>query len=191
MELQTQIKKYRNQLSLSQEELAERVFVSRQSVSNWETGKTYPDIKSLLLLSEVFGVSLDTLVKGDIEIMKKEIRTEEITGFKKNSYILALFMLLMLILPIPLGKLLGWWGLALYVVIFAAGIIFALKVERQKKEFNIQTYKEISAFMDGQSLEEIEKAREEGKRPYQKILAAVICGVIAIAVCALMTWLIG
>ncbi len=191
MQLQTQIKKYRNELSLSQDELAEKIFVSRQSISNWENGKTYPDIRSLLLLSEVFGVSLDQLVKGDIEIMKKEIRTEEISGFKKNSYIFAVIMLLLLVLPIPLGKLLGWRGLALYVVIFAAGIVFSLKLERQKKEFNIQTYKEISAFMDGQTLEEIEKAREDGKRPYQKILAAVICGVIALAVCALMAWLIG
>ena len=52
MNLGTQIKKYRGALALSQEELAEKIFVSRQSVSNWENNKTYPDIKSLLMLSE-------------------------------------------------------------------------------------------------------------------------------------------
>ena len=56
MNLGSQIKKYRSELSISQDELAEKLFVSRQSVSNWENDKTYPDIKSLLLLSEVFQV---------------------------------------------------------------------------------------------------------------------------------------
>lgn len=59
MNLGTQIRKYRTELSLSQDELAEKLFVSRQSISNWENDKTYLDIKSLLLLSEVFSVSLD------------------------------------------------------------------------------------------------------------------------------------
>ena len=73
-----QIKKYRTEMNLSQEELAEKIYVTRQSVSNWENGKTYPDIHSLLLLSSLFGISLDQLVKGDIEIMKKEIKEAEI-----------------------------------------------------------------------------------------------------------------
>lgn len=47
MELNTQIKKYRTKLNLSQEELAEKVYVTRQTISNWETGKSYPDIYSL------------------------------------------------------------------------------------------------------------------------------------------------
>ena len=73
MEIGTQIKKYRNELKLSQEELAEKVFVTRQTISNWETEKNYPDIHSVLLLSSIFNISLDQLIKGDIEIMKKEI----------------------------------------------------------------------------------------------------------------------
>ena len=47
MELSAQIKKYRTELNLSQEELAEKVYVTRQTISNWETGKSYPDIHSL------------------------------------------------------------------------------------------------------------------------------------------------
>ena len=71
MEIGTQIKRYRNELKLSQEELADKVFVTRQTISNWETGKNYPDIHSVLLLSSIFNISLDQLIKGDIEIMKK------------------------------------------------------------------------------------------------------------------------
>ena len=54
MELGSQIKKYRNELALSQDALAEKVYVSRQTISNWENGKSYPDVNSLILLSEVF-----------------------------------------------------------------------------------------------------------------------------------------
>ena len=72
MELNKQIKKYRRMMNLSQEDLAERVYVTRQTISNWETGKSYPDIHSLLLLSSLFNVSLDTLIKGDLEMMREK-----------------------------------------------------------------------------------------------------------------------
>lgn len=187
MNLGSQIKKYRGELSMSQDELAEKIFVSRQSISNWENDKTYPDIKSLLLLSEVFQVSLDQLVKGDLEMMKREISTQELANFQKDSTIMTVFFLLMLISPIPLAHFLGWWGMAVYLIICAVGLYYAFRVEKHKKKYDIQTYKEISAFMEGKSLDEIEKARESGKRPYQKILLAVGAGTLALVVCVIMT----
>ena len=190
MNLGSQIKKYRSELSISQDELAEKLFVSRQSVSNWENDKTYPDIKSLLLLSEVFQVSLDQLVKGDLEIMKKEISTQELANFEKDTKIMTVFYALMLITPIPLAHFGGWWGLAVYLVICVAGLYFAVRVEQHKKKHDIQTYKEIRDFMEGKSLDEIEKARESGKRPYQKILLAVGSAVLALAICVLMALII-
>ena len=63
MELGKQIKKYRTEAGLSQETLADKVYVSRQTISNWENDKSYPDIKSLVLLSEIFQISLDNLIK--------------------------------------------------------------------------------------------------------------------------------
>lgn len=56
MEISTQIKKYRNAMELSQEDLAEKIYVTRQTISNWENGKNYPDIHSLLLLSSLLSV---------------------------------------------------------------------------------------------------------------------------------------
>jgi len=82
MEIGRQIKKYRLESGLSQDELAEKIFVTRQTISNWENDKNYPDIKSLLLLSSLFDISLDTLVKGDLEKMKEQIQTEDIKKFK-------------------------------------------------------------------------------------------------------------
>ena len=65
MNIGNQIKKYREQLKISQEELADKIFVTRQTISNWENNKNYPDIKSLSLLSYNLNVSLDDLIKGD------------------------------------------------------------------------------------------------------------------------------
>lgn len=73
MEIGKQIKKYRNEIEISQDELAEKIFVSRQTISNWENNKSYPDLRSLLLLSSLFGVSLDKLIKGDLEEMKEKL----------------------------------------------------------------------------------------------------------------------
>ena len=73
MELGARLKEYRNNHGMTQDELAERLYVTRQTISSWENDKSYPDIHSLLMLGEVFDVSLDTLVKGDIEIMKEKV----------------------------------------------------------------------------------------------------------------------
>ncbi len=74
MELGTQIRKYRNERTLSQEALAEKVYVSRQTVSNWENDKSYPDVNSLVLLSEVFEISLDQLIKVEEKAERNEER---------------------------------------------------------------------------------------------------------------------
>lgn len=74
MELAGQIKKHRQALGISQEALAEKIYVSRQTISNWETGRTYPDVQSLLLLSVAFDISIDQLIKGDVNIMEETVR---------------------------------------------------------------------------------------------------------------------
>ena len=74
MELGKQIMNCRQEADLSQEELAERIYVSRQTISNWENDKSYPDVNSLVLLSEVFHISLDKLIKGDIDRMREEMK---------------------------------------------------------------------------------------------------------------------
>lgn len=191
MELGKQIKKYRNEKELSQTALAERVFVSRQTISNWENDKSYPDIKSLVLLSEIFEISLDQLIKGDVEIMREEINRTDQKKFERLSNIFTILFLAVLITPVPLVHFLSYAGLAIWIVILAAGSYVAMLVEREKKKFNMQTYREIIAFTEGKSLSEIEKAREEGKRPYQKVLLAVASGAIGVIVTMFFLWILG
>ncbi|MGN1343664.1 MAG: helix-turn-helix domain-containing protein [Traorella sp.] len=190
MELYKQIKKYRIESKLSQEELADRIYVTRQTISNWENNKNYPDIKSLVLLSEVFHVSLDQLVKGDIEKMKTEINAQEFEKFKRNSSLFTILFIALLILPIPLVYLLSWLGLLIYLLLFAISMVYAIKIEKYKKKYDIQTYKEIVAFMNGKSLDDIEKAREVGKKPYQKVLLAVGSGTLVVLIALIMHVLI-
>lgn len=181
-ELGSQIKKKRKELDLSQDQLAEKIYVTRQSISNWENNKTYPDVKSLILLSEVFEISLDQLIKGDVAMMKREISEQEQSEFQKDSTIFTVLFSLVLVLPIPLKMLLGTAGLILWGIILVAGFYYGMRVEKHKKKFNIQTYKEILAFTEGKSLTEIEQAREEGKRPYQKIFLVLGSALLAIVI---------
>lgn len=191
MELGTQIRKYRNERTLSQEALAEKVYVSRQTVSNWENDKSYPDVNSLLLLSEVFEISLDQLIKGDVEMMKEQIDQTDQKKFERLSNIFTILFLAVLITPVPLVHFLSYAGLAIWIVILGAGSYAAMLVEREKKKFDMQTYREIIAFTEGKSLSEIEKAREEGKRPYQKVLLAVASGAAGVIVTMFFLWLLG
>ena len=120
MELNTQIRKYRAGMKLSQEELAEKVYVTRQTISNWENGKSYPDIHSLLLLSSLFNVSLDQLIKGDIEIMKEEIKEVEINKLNRYGTIFTILLVVTIISAVPLVLWFDVYGMAAGVILFGA-----------------------------------------------------------------------
>ncbi len=185
MEIGKQIKRYRNELNFSQEELAEKVYVSRQTISNWENDKNYPDIKSLLLLSTVFDISLDTLVKGDLEDMREKIRASEVKPedyekFKKDSkvfYVLTIYSILftfpILINFNEIGKIIaiGMWALTIY---------YSIRVEKLKKIYDIKTYREILAFYEGETLSDVDKLKEEGKSKYQKFIIVIVFWIISI-----------
>ena len=186
MELNAQIKRYRTEHGLSQEELAEKVYVTRQTISNWENGKSYPDIHSLLLLSSLFNVSLDQLIKGDIGTMKEIINKQEIKRFNYYGNIFSIHFLILMVSAAPLFIWLERYAFIPFGVLFAIIMFWALKVEKIKKENDIQTYKEIIAFTEGKKLDELHKAVEAGKRPYQNVLKVIISAIVTAAVCFLI-----
>ena len=186
MELGKQIKKYRNEQALSQEELANKIYVTRQSISNWENDKNYPDVNSLVLLSELFQVSIDELIKGDLNKMKETIKKEEILKFNQYSTIFSILLIVSVVSILPLTMLLGYYGLIPWVLIYSVTMFYAFKVEKLKKQHDIQTYKEIVAFSEGKRLDEIQKQREIGKRPYQKVLLVLATALITIFACILI-----
>jgi len=190
MELGKQIKKYRSEHGLSQDELADQIYVTRQTISNWENDRNYPDVRSLVMLSTVFGISLDTLVKGDLEEMKEQIKAEDIRKFERDGGIFSVLLLVMILLPIPLAHFLDWVGLGIWLLWVAVTFWFARGIERQKKAYDIQTFKEILAFSEGRRLDELEKHEEIGKRRYQKVAVVMGATLITLAVTAVMILLL-
>lgn len=190
MELGNQIKKYRLELQISQEQLADRIYVSRQTISNWENEKSYPDVNSLVLLSEVFQTSIDNLIKGDIAIMKEKINEQEIRKLSHYGNIFSVLFVITILSVVPLFFWLEGLALIPFGILFGITMYWAIKVEKVKKENDVQTYKEIIAFTEGKRLDEIQKQREIGKRPYQNMLKAIAGAVIAVVVCFVMGMLL-
>lgn len=190
MEIGKQIRKHRTELGLSQEELADRIYVTRQSVSNWENERSYPDIRSLVLLSGVFGISLDILVKGDVEQMKERIKDEDIRFFRRESLLYYLLLGGTVLLAVPLVQWQGWLGMALWGCLAAVMLVQSFRVDKLKKQHDLRTYREIVAFLEGKRLDELERQREIGKAPYQRALLAVLTGVVSFLVSLFMVWLL-
>ncbi len=189
MELKEQMKEHRARLGLSQEEVAERIFVSRQTISNWETDRTYPDVQSLLLLSELFGTSIDELVKGDVEVMEKTIESDWKTMSRLGVAAWALvgvgLAVLLVAFAVPTGasslapnftesEVLG---IALFLVLWMLGCILLGIVDHMKKSNDLVTYREIVAYSRGE-----EPVRDNAAFGRRHPLASVALKFIACAV---------
>jgi len=188
MNISSTIKKQRSKLSLSQEELGERVYVTRQTISSWENGKSYPDINSLILLSQVFDMTIDNLIKGDLEIMEQKIEKNDIKAMDRYAYLMIAGYIMV---PILLSLYLGFIpGVVISAIICVATLYFSLKVEKIKKQYDVQTYREILAFSKGETLDEIAKIRESGKRKYQKILYFLGSLIFGFTVSQVIWWIL-
>lgn len=177
MEVGKHIKRHRAESGFSQEELAAKIYVSRQTVSNWETDKTYPDVQSLLLLSVLFDVTIDELIKGDVESMKQAVAED-----RRKMCILSWIMLAFL--AAMFGALAGglglWdWGLAPSVVValllWGIAMAAALAIERLKKKHDIVTYREIIAFDKGLPIDrDNDRSQKARKHRTLKIVAITL-----------------
>lgn len=99
MELSRQLKTRREEQGLSQDEVAKAIFVSRQTISNWETDKTYPDVQSLLLLSQLYDTSIDELVRGDAgriqQVVERDSRKMRLLSYGMIGFSLLAFLFLL------------------------------------------------------------------------------------------------
>lgn len=151
MEFSEQIRKIRQGAGLTQEEFAQKLHVTRQAVSNWETGKNYPDMDVLIRIHDEFQVSLDQLILGGDEKMTQKVidDSRESTRTKKRNkaYLIGaalmgmgiLAILIRIAIPDTIGPdgilheqfaLLGGGYLCLaagFVVILCAAIVSAVK----------------------------------------------------------------
>lgn len=144
-----------------------------------------------MLLSNFFGISLDELVKGDLEIMKKKIESIEIEKVKKLSTVLAILFIAMILSAAPLVFFLKVSGIIIWLTLGAITLFVAFRVEKIKKDNDIQTYREITAFMNGETLDNISKAEEAGKRNYQKFIYALGSAMLTLIIVLLIYKLLG
>lgn len=91
------LKEKRKEHQLTQEQLAEKIFVSTKTISNWETGKTKPDIENLILLAKLFDLSLDDLLLEGSEIVES-INNDVKKGRNLKKIILVVALPLLLII---------------------------------------------------------------------------------------------
>ncbi|OFI48540.1 hypothetical protein BG261_06490 [Floricoccus tropicus] len=182
MELSKQIKEHRARLEISQEQLAEKMYVSRQTISNWENERSYPDVHNLLLLAAIFDVTLDQLVKGDVKIMKEKISQ---ANFNKSSYIMLISSILSAIslgITIPFINSSLNWSLLIPIGFLLPGFYYATKIDKWKKDDDIKTYKEIAVFMEGGDVKAARKERSEVKDILETIIIVIIYVAVFLAI---------
>ena len=135
----------RNSKKLSQEELAEKLYVSRQTISNWERGRTYPDINSLLLIATFFDVSLDNLIKGDVDIMKHQVDQSQ---FKKWLVVGGISWFLFSVV-VPTRHLFSIGVVSPILWLLSCPMIYsAFQIFYIMKNCQLQTYADILNFLD-------------------------------------------
>lgn len=134
MEIGKKLKNARIEAGLTQEKAAEKIDVSRQTISNWENEKSYPDIISVIALSDLYSVSLDELLKGDQKMAEHlEESTNVVKSNKKLNGAILLNIILMILL-IALNMLLpeGTYYLVIVfcVVIMSSSVLLYQIIKR-------------------------------------------------------------
>ncbi|MCB4994391.1 helix-turn-helix domain-containing protein [Streptococcus mutans] len=124
MNIGEKLKTARQQSHLTQETVADLILVSRQTISNWENEKSYPDIVNLIKLSDLYQISLDTLLKDDGKMIEHLDKT---TNAVKSNQKLQTFLLSYLAM-ITCLLLLSLFFLKSYYFLLFLSIIMILSV---------------------------------------------------------------
>lgn len=184
MELSRHIKENRVRLGMSQEQLAEAIFVSRQTISNWETDRTYPDVQSLMLLSNLFEVSVDSLIRGDVEEMEATLASES-----KRMNRLGIVMVVCGGAAIIWTLATALMDLSLPIILIPAAILFipaaisAGIAEKIKHDNQLYSYRAIEAFMQGEDPNVLSKQNQKAGKGWGVKLAIKIVIGAAIGFC--------
>ena len=154
LSINEKLKQARLASGLTQEAVAEKVHVSRQTISNWETGKTYPDIASLIVLSDVYEMTLDSLLKGDEKMIKHLKDSTDVAKSNKRLTLtmgISIFLMVAMTLinvfapnvPLISGLLSNIVIMVLFIFIMFSTVAQAVNVKGflQKKTSNIVLFK--------------------------------------------------
>ena len=122
--------------------------------------------------------------------MEQKIEKNDIRAMNLYGNLMAIGMVIVLVL-FPLSWYLGFIpGVVIAALVFVITMYFAHKAEKIKKLYDVQTYREIVAFTKGETLDEIAKIRESGKRIYQKIFYVVATLIIGLIMSGVTLWIV-
>ena len=125
MVINEMLKEVRENAGLTQEQFAEKLAISRQAVSKWERGVTMPDIENLMYISNIFNVSLDTIIKGDKRMENKVISDSKNAKLFSRLFLFGFFVIITLVTIFTTTDPQPSWKWSLIV-----GLVFALFVAR-------------------------------------------------------------
>ena len=167
----------------TQGELAKKILVSRQTISHWETGKTYPDIQSLLLLCDLYNISLDQLIHDDVRVFKAQ------SMLGKTRWLIAGIVLCILLTYFSLISM-KWFPLLLSVMSLSIsttlGVVLLIILMTQTNFLQINTYQEILKYI--KTGEITSKSQISAQH---KIILWTLGGFIGMAIGLVLTILIG
>ena len=128
MELNTKLKEARSPAGLTQEEVAEAIQVSRQTISNWETGKFYPDILSVIKLSDLYAISLDELLKGDNKMIEHLEESTDVVSSNRRLIAAVIVNVALMIILVTFNGLISnnrlLIGISAVIGILSTGVLF-------------------------------------------------------------------
>ena len=122
MEISERLKEARQSSGMTQDQVAEKILVSRVTISHWESGKSLPDIVSLIGLSDLYGISLDELVKGDSKMIEKVKKDADDANKNKGLIRITVILVIAVLLVYAVSTVVGggfkdfceaavWWVL--------------------------------------------------------------------------------
>ena len=131
MEISEKLKEARQKTGMTQDQIAEKIMVSRVTVSNWENGKSLPDIVSLISLSDLYGISLDELVKGDSKMTEKVKKDAKDAESNKRLILTVAILVIAVLLVYAISIMIGggfrdFCEAALLWVLMAIGLAAAM-----------------------------------------------------------------
>ncbi|MDW5564899.1 helix-turn-helix domain-containing protein [Streptococcus mutans] len=125
MNIGEKLKTARQQSHLTQETVAYLILVSRQTISNWENEKSYPDIVNLIKLSDLYQISLDTLLKDDGKMIKHLDKTTNAvkSNQKLQTFLLSYLAMITCLLLLSLFFLKSYYFLLFLSIIMILGVL--------------------------------------------------------------------
>jgi len=179
LNLQHTLVVYRQQQHLTQADLAEELYTSRQTISNWETGKTYPDIQSLIRLANLYHVTVNDLVQTDLSAIQNQTAKYHLKPF-------SLAAITCLVAVYGLFVSLRWLPMIPTVMAIAAVTTIGLALTGYliylSQRLQLKTFRQIKAYLRHQPVPPITRSHT------RQTVTLVLSGLVGLLIGGGLTW---